>query len=158
MNVDGAELSSALIVAVGEYACAIPIDHVAETMRPLSIEPIAGTPRFILGVSLIRGAPTPIVDLSMLLEDRARATSYERLVTLKLREQRIAIGVDVVVGLQRLDSTQFDALPPILRDARTDYIAAIGSLDAQLLVVLRASRIIPEEVWASIRAGTEATR
>jgi purine-binding chemotaxis protein CheW len=154
--VGSAEQGLALIVAVGAHACAIPVDHVAETMRPLPIEPIAGTPQFILGLSVIRGAPTPIVDLAMLVEGRARAASYARLVLLKVGAQRIAIAVDVVVGLRRLDGAPLDSQPPILRAVHTDYIAAIGSLDAQLLMVLHASRIIPDQAWADIRAGAAA--
>ena len=57
------ERSPVLIVMAGARACAIPLDYVAETMRPLPIEPVAGTPGFVRGVSVIRGAPTPVVDL-----------------------------------------------------------------------------------------------
>jgi chemotaxis signal transduction protein len=38
-----------------------------------------------------------------------------------------------------------------------DIIEAIGTRDAQLLVVLRAARIVPDEVWTSL-AKAEATR
>jgi chemotaxis signal transduction protein len=48
-------------------------------------------------------------------------------------------------------------LPPILRDVAADLIEAIGTRDAQLLVVLRAARIVPDEVWTTL-AAAEATR
>jgi purine-binding chemotaxis protein CheW len=38
-------------------------------MRPLPIKPIAGTPGFVRGVSIIRGAPTPVIDLKALLDN-----------------------------------------------------------------------------------------
>ena len=62
MTVRAWERIPVLVVMVGARACAIPLDHVAETMRPLPIEPVAGTPGFVRGVSVIRGAPTPVVD------------------------------------------------------------------------------------------------
>ena len=45
----------------------------------------------------------------------------------------------------------------ILRDAAAGLIEAIGTRDAQLLVVLRAARIVPDEVWTTL-AAAEATR
>lgn len=69
----------------------------------------------------------------------------------------MAIGVDGVVGLRNLDSAQLGELPAILRDIAADLIEAIGTRDAQLLVVLRAARIIPDEVWTTL-AAAEATR
>jgi purine-binding chemotaxis protein CheW len=41
-------------------------------------------------------------------------------------------------------------MPPLLRGANADVVQAIGTLDAQLLVVLRSSRILPEEVWDAL--------
>jgi purine-binding chemotaxis protein CheW len=151
------EKSPVLIVMAGARACAIPLDHVAETMRPLPIEPVAGTPGFVRGVSVIRGAPTPVVDLKALLENGENSATYGRFVTIKLGERRVALGVDGVVGLTNLDSAQLAELPPILQDAAAGLIEAIGTRDAQFLVVLRAARIVPDEVWTTL-AAAEATR
>jgi chemotaxis signal transduction protein len=65
------ETSPVFVVMVGARACAFPLHHVAETMRPLPIESVAGTPSFVRGVSVIRGVPTPVVDLKALLENSA---------------------------------------------------------------------------------------
>jgi purine-binding chemotaxis protein CheW len=145
-----------LVVMVGARACALPLLHVAEIMRPLPIEPVAGTPGFVRGVSVIRGTPTPVVDLGALLENRANREAYGCLVTLKLGERRFAIGVDSVVGLRSLDTARLGELPPILGDVAAHLIETIGARDAQLLIVLRAARIVPDEVWATL-AAVEAT-
>ena len=157
MTVRASERSPVLVVTVGGLACAIPLHHVAETMRPLSIEPVAGTPGFVRGVSVIRGAPTPVVDLKALLENGENSAAYGRFVIMKVGERRVAIGVDGVVGLRNLDSAQMAELSPMLRDVAADLIEAIGTRDAQLLVVLRAARIVPDAVWTTLTAA-EATR
>ena len=144
-----------LIVTAGERACALPVHHVAETMRPLPVEPVAGTPQYVRGLSVIRGAPVPVVDLSSLLESRAGGTSSTaRFVTVKADDRRFALAVDSVIGICALDATQLEELPPLLRHADVDLIEAIGVADAQLLVVLRGTRILPEETWKAIEAGT----
>ena len=155
LTVRAAEISPVIVVLVGARACAFPLHHVAETMRPLPIKAVAGTPGFVRGVSVIRGTPTPVVDLKALLENSENSPSYGRFVTLKLDDRRVAIGVDSVVGLRNLDSAQLGALPPLLRDVTADLIESFGTCDAQLLLVLRAARIVPDEVWTTL-AESEA--
>ena len=153
LTVRASEISPVFVVMVGARACAFPLQHVAETMRPLPIEPIAGTPGFVRGVSVIRGLPTPVVDLKALLENSDNSPSYGRFVTLKYDTRRVVIGVDSVVGLRNLDSAQLAELPPLLRDVTADLIESFGTLDAQLLLVLHAARIVPDEVWSTLAAA-----
>lgn len=155
LSIRATEVSPVLVVMVGTRACAIPLHHVAETMRPLPIQSVAGMPNFVRGVSVIRGTPTPVVDLKALLENSENSLSYGRFVSLKLEERRVVIGVDSVVGMKHLDSAQLGELPPLLRDVNTDLIESFGTRDAELLLVLRAAHIVPDEVWASLEE-TEA--
>ena len=79
--------------------------------------------------------------------------SFGRFVTLKYDARRVVIGVDSVVGLRNLDSAQLGELPPLLRDVTADLIDSFGTLDAQLLLVLHAARIVPDEVWSTLAAA-----
>ena len=121
-------------------------------MRPLPTKPVAGTPDFVRGVSIIRGIPTPVVDLKALLENSPSISSFGRFVTLHSDGRRVAIGVDSVIGLKTLDLAQLGALPPLLVDVSAELITSFGILDAQLLLVLRAARMVPDEVWTSLAA------
>ena len=58
-----------LMCRSGAYALALPIGDVIETMRPLPIQPVLGVPSYVAGVSLIRGAAVPVVDIARLLGD-----------------------------------------------------------------------------------------
>lgn len=149
-------MSPVFVVMVGARACAFPLHHVAEAMRPLPIKPVAGTPSFVRGVSVIRGIPTPVVDLKALLDNSENSASYGRFVTLKLGDRQVVIGVDSVVGLRNLDSSQLGELPPLLRDVTADLIESFGTRDAQLLLVLRAAHIVPEEVWTTLAVAETA--
>lgn len=151
------ETSPVLVVMVGALACALPLHHVAETLRPLPIKPVAGTPSFVRGVSVIRGTPTPVVDLKALLENGENSPSYGRFVTLKLDGRRVAIGVDSVVGLRNLDLAQLGDLPPLLRDVSADLIESFSARDEELLLVLHAARIVPDDVWTTLAAAEAAS-
>jgi purine-binding chemotaxis protein CheW len=124
--------------------------HVVETMRPLPLEPIAGMPSFVRGVSIIRGLPTPVIDLGVVLG--ALGGVAERLVTLRLGPRQVALSVDAVLGVRDLDLSTIQELPPLLRGAPQDILEAIGALDDEILMVLRTGWELPNEVWQALAA------
>jgi purine-binding chemotaxis protein CheW len=119
-------------------------------MRPLPLESIAGMPAFVRGVSIIRGVPTPVVDLGAVLG--APSNAFERIVTLRLGDRQVALAVNAVLGIRDLDLSALQELPPLLGGASTDLLEAIGALDEQFLMVLRAGWELPDEVWAALAA------
>jgi purine-binding chemotaxis protein CheW len=134
-----------------DVLCALPIEHVEETMRPLAVKPLAGVPSFIQGLTVVRGVPTPVVNMASLLSgETSHAT---RFVTAKMGARRIVLAVEAVVGVVEIPLESVNALPQLLQNAALDSISAIGVLDAELLLVLRSTRLIPADVWATIRAG-----
>ncbi len=123
-----------LLCRAGERLCALPLGSVVETLRPLPIEPVVGAPDFVLGLSIIRGAPVPVVDVSRLLS--GRASSPARLVVVKAGERRVAMAVDGIIGIRPIAADQLRDLPPLLRDAGADVVSAVGTLDAEFFMVL----------------------
>jgi purine-binding chemotaxis protein CheW len=147
-------LGPTLLVATGSLRCAIPVAHVAETMRPLPVDTVAGGPAFVLGLAVIRGKAVPVVDLLSVV-GVGRTVAPSRFVVLKVGQRRVALAVGAVLGIRALDRAG-EAAPPLLRDACADVVEAIGVLDSQLLFVLRASRLLSEEAWQRL-ATLEAT-
>ncbi len=144
--------SVGLVVSVGSYSCALPLGHVVETMRPLPTEPIVGAKAFVRGLALIRGVPVPVIDLVQVI-GAAEIGTPTRFVTVRLGDRTLALAVDAVVGVRSLDAVQLQQLPPLLRGASSDVVEAIGTLDEQLLVVLRAGRILDDAMWRKVEAS-----
>jgi len=151
--VDALDRITALLVRAGDRLCAVPVAHVVEVMRPLPIAPMTGAPSFVPGLAVVRGAVVPVVDLGRLLGGRA---ARGRFVSLRLGGRHAVLAVDAVVGVRALDGWLLDELPPLLRHADGDLAAAVGVLDSELLVVLRAGRLVPEEIWQALTVD-EAT-
>jgi purine-binding chemotaxis protein CheW len=139
-----------LAVGVHTHVCAVPLMQVIETMRPLAVEPISGIPSFVLGVSIVRGVPTPVVDLGTLLGMPGGIAG--RFVTLRVGDRQVALSVDEVLGVYNLNSSTTQKLPPLFQGASRDIIEAMGTLDTQLLVVLRQGWELPEDVWQAMAA------
>ena len=131
-----------LLCAVSTRVIGLPLEHVGETMRPLPIEPMPGAPAFVSGLSIIRGTPVPVVDAGRLLEEHTARPG--RFVTVRTGDRTVALAVDAVVGVRTIAAASLLSLPPLLREASATAVAAIGTLDAALLVVLRGARLLPE--------------
>jgi purine-binding chemotaxis protein CheW len=147
-----------LLFRIGSRIGALALKDVRETMRPLPIEPLTGMPSFVLGVAIVRGFPAPVVDAGRLLNPCASpstpiiASSSARFVSLKLGERTAALAVDAVLDIRPLTAGILADIPPLLREAGAEQMAAIGALDTQLLFVLEAARLVPESVWSAIKA------
>jgi purine-binding chemotaxis protein CheW len=144
-----------LLCRVGPRLCALPLENVVENLRPLPIKPLADAPRFVLGLCMIRGAPVPVVDIASLFGERA--TEPQRMVTLGAEGRLVALVVESVLGVRSLGPDSFNALPPLLRDACGEVVSAGGTLDAELVLFLRAARIVPDAVWESLAAERSAS-
>lgn len=149
MNERGGHDGLCILCRIGASICAVPIEHVAETMRPLPVEPLAGAPSFVIGVAIVRGEPAPVVDGAKLLGGVA-SSSPGRFLAIRIGSRRAVVAVDAVLGVRALSSESIRALPPLLRGAAPEAIDEMGTLDGELLVVLGAARLIPDSVWASL--------
>ena len=144
-------MGPSLLCSVGACFCALPIEHVVETMRPLPLEPLRGAPDLVRGVAVVRGDVVPVVDAARLLG--AVATRPGRFVLLRVGERRLALAVDRVLGVQQLSASSLHELPLLLGTGPAEIVSEIGTLDTQLLFVLRAMRLVPESVWRSLDAA-----
>ncbi|PRC95178.1 chemotaxis protein CheW [Solimicrobium silvestre] len=145
-----------LICRSGVQSCGFPLEHVAETMRALPVEVFPDMLPFMFGVSIIRGVAVPVVNLAGLLGG-ATDTGVTRYVTVRLGNRLVAFAVGSVVGVSQLAADVIDGLPPLLGEADRSIVAAIGTLDSNLFLVLEASRVIPESVWQVLDARGMST-
>lgn len=151
MSTQGRELS--LLVRVQGQLCALPLASVEEAMRPQPVRTMADAPPFVRGIARIRGGPVPVIDASVLLDGAAPTATpvAPRFVSIKTNTaRRIALAVDEVLGVRAIEPDQLSGMPPLLARAGGEVVSAIGTLDAELLMVLRLSRLVPDDMWAAI--------
>ena len=140
-----------MLCRVRNLLCALPLEHVVETMRALPVEPMAGLPAFVRGLAVVRGTPTPVLDASALLcGERAPPV---RFVTIRTGQRHVVLAVDAVIGVVELPPETARTLPPLFQHAGPDALSAVGALDGALLLVLESARLVPDDVWAAIDRG-----
>jgi purine-binding chemotaxis protein CheW len=142
-----------LVCGVGSHRFAIPLRSVAETMRPLPVDPIRGAPSFVMGLSMIRGAPVPVLDAGLLLFGANRSVEPSRFVTLDLKGRQVALAVTSVTGVRRLP-VEASSLPPLLAGEPASRIEAVARLDSELHFVLNEAHLVPESIWAQLESSS----
>lgn len=138
---------SFLVFRLNTVVCAIPLKHVSEVMRPLPLDKFASLPHFYAGVSVIRGIPTPVLDLKKTLgvDDEETPSRRERFVLVDSEKQKIACLVDEVLGIEDIDPQFITKTLGFFQKANRDLITGMGTLDQKLLLVLESLVTLPEE-------------
>jgi purine-binding chemotaxis protein CheW len=167
----GADFSledAALVVNAGGTLCGIPLRCVVEIMRPLPIEPLATSVNAVVGLALVRGKATAVVDLRLLLRAAERlesssssfSSSAQRFVALRVRlrlesgahEEHVSVlRVDQVYGVHRFAAAQLASLPPLFSNTNAP-VDAVSLQGAELVLMLGTTRLIPPEVWTLVAA------
>jgi purine-binding chemotaxis protein CheW len=151
MTIHSASSNPILLCRSGAGLYALPLAHVRETMRALPLNPVPAMPDFLLGLAMIRGVAVPVLDCARLVGAAAPAR-VARFVTLALGQRQLALAVDAVIGVRQLPAADMTQIAPLLEGADPGLVQSIATLDAELLLVLRASRMVPESMWDALAA------
>ncbi|MBI4471692.1 MAG: chemotaxis protein CheW [Acidobacteria bacterium] len=148
------EMELHLVCRLKDRLCSLPIVHVVETMRTMPVQKMAQSPAFVIGVSLIRGEVTPVVDVASLLG--APESQHDRIVTVNAGGRRVALAVDSVLGVFEISTATISSLPPLLRNTTGDAVSTLSTLDHQLLHILNSARIVPDSLWEDLETQKSA--
>jgi purine-binding chemotaxis protein CheW len=141
---------SLLLVRAHSLTCAFPVEAVSEITRALPLRVLAGGPAYLRGASLIRGQPTPVIDLAVLLGGDALARPA-RYVVLRASSP-VALAVDAVTGVRVESRAALGALPRLLTHAGGEHVRSLLSLDGDLVPVIASAVVLPAEVLNELRA------
>jgi purine-binding chemotaxis protein CheW len=133
----------ALVFRAGSLLCALRLDEVIETMRPLPTRPLAGTPPYVPGITIVRGVPAPVLDVARLLAGEAVGTA--RFVAVRTEHGPVAFATGPVLGVRPTPPAGPAAYPGV----SSRLVAGVGMIGAEPLLLLQSLRVVPDEVWAA---------
>jgi purine-binding chemotaxis protein CheW len=136
---------AALVFRAGPLFCALPLDEVAETMRPLPTRPLAGTPPYVRGLTILRGAPAPVIDVTRLLTGMAGETV--RYLAVRAGRGPVACATGPVLGVRRVEVEPPDGPAVRFTGVARALIAGVGTVGTDPLLLLRGIHAVPDEVW-----------
>ncbi|UCZ53537.1 chemotaxis protein CheW [Bacillus shivajii] len=89
------QFNKAVVCRVGDEEFGFPIEQVIAIEKPQTITPVPKTPEHILGITKIRGAVTPILDLrTYLLNQHSEADERNRIILVQIEDTNVGLLVD----------------------------------------------------------------
>ena len=147
---DGSAGVASLVFRAGSLLCALPLEEVVETMRPLATRPLAGSPPWVRGLSIMRGVPAPVIDVARLLAGEQAAVC--RFVAVRTEHGPLALATGEVLGIRTtVAGGAADGRAALLTGAGAAQrlVAGFATIDAEPLLLLQGMRVVPDEVWAA---------
>jgi purine-binding chemotaxis protein CheW len=127
---------------VGRQEFAFDILQVERILRYSAPSPLPKAPDFLEGVMPYGDSAVPVIDLRKRFELQAEIREETRLMVLELDGQRIAVLVDEVLEVLRIDSTAITAPSPIVSGLAAIYIAGIVTRAGRTLIILNARKLL----------------
>ncbi|MEO8031066.1 MAG: chemotaxis protein CheW [Gemmatimonadota bacterium] len=151
MNTPGDELQF-VAFRVGPQEFAVNIFQVERIIRYERPAMLPGTPDFLEGVVRYGGGVVPVVDLRKRLSVPADHREEVRMMVLELETQRVAIVVDQVLEVLRIDAALISAPPPMVRGLAAVYISGIVAQPDRTIILLNAARLLNSEERLALAA------
>jgi purine-binding chemotaxis protein CheW len=127
---------------VGRQEFAFDILQVERILRYAPPSPLPQAPQFLEGVLQYGEGAVPVIDLRKRFELEAVIREETRMMVLELETQRVAVLVDEVREVMRVDSTTIAAPGPVLSGLAAAYIAGIVSRPGRTIIILNARKLL----------------
>ncbi len=127
---------------VGRQEFAFDILQVERILRYTAPSPLPKAPAFLEGVMPYGESAVPVIDLRKRFELAAAIREETRLMVLELDGQRVAVLVDEVLEVVRVDSTAISAPSPIVSGLAAIYIAGIVTRSGRTFIILNARKLL----------------
>jgi len=127
---------------VGRQEFAFDILQVERILRYSPPSPLPKAPQFLEGVMPYGDTAIPVIDLRKRFELDAPIREETRLMVLELEKQRVAVLVDEVREVLRVDSTAIALPGPVVSGLAAVYIAGIIARPERTIILLNARKLL----------------
>ncbi|HEX8989938.1 MAG TPA: chemotaxis protein CheW [Rhodocyclaceae bacterium] len=157
-----AEANQFLTFTLGGEMFAVGILNVKEIIEYGTLTAIPMMPAFIRGVINLRGAVVPVIDLAVRFG--GKPTEVARRTCIVIAEVRqdegrhdIGIMVDAVSEVLEIGAADIEPPPAFGARIRTDFIAGMGKVNANFVIILDILRVLSVEEMAAIATMDAST-
>jgi len=127
---------------VGAQEFAFDILQIERILRYEAPAPLPRAPGFLEGVVQYAGTAVPVVDLRKRFELEAPVREETRLMVVDLGDQKVAVLVDEVREVMRVDSTTIAAPGPVVRGLAAAYISGIITRPGRTIILLNTRKLL----------------
>lgn len=132
---------------IGEELFAIAVEDVREVIEYGRLTDVPMMPAFLRGVTNLRGAVIPVIDLSLRF---GRAATQEKkrtcivIIAVPHEDQLLTIGVivDAVNSVVAVDDHNIEATPSFGANIRADFISAMLHIQERFVIALDVNMVL----------------
>lgn len=144
----GAELFGVEVIRTREILTLVPVTRVPQT------------PDYLLGVINLRGQVVPVVDLRVKLGLPVKEVGQETcIIVMEVRvdNEVLIVGglADAVREVLELRNDQIEPPPRMGLKLRTEFIAGMGKVDEQFIILLNIDRVFESDELAVLQSAEE---
>lgn len=140
------DVKQIVVFQLGKELYGADISVVREVGQPQRVTRVPRTPKYVVGVTNLRGRVIPVVDLRQRLGlPVTAATKSTRIAVAELEGGQVGMIVDAVLEVLRVPSAQIE--PPTLMVSKvdSDYVMGVAKVDQRLIILLDLARVLVRE-------------
>ena len=139
----GINLTQLVTFKVDNELYGLEILKIQEIVRLPDITRLPKAMSFIKGVINLRGNIVPVIDLREKFGLPAkRYTKMTRAIVVEVAGKKIALIVDEVAQVLRLDSNEISEAPSLVSSVAKEFIKGVAKFEDQLVIILMIDRIL----------------
>lgn len=145
-----------LIFNLGSESFAVAILQVKEIIEYGQLTEVPMMPDVVRGVINLRGSVVPVVDLAIRFWKRPTEIGRRScIIIVELLDhddhhQLIGVVVDAVNKVTEIASADIEATPAFGSKIRTDFIAGMGMIDQNFVIILNANKVLSLDELSNI--------
>lgn len=138
-----------LVFSLGSEEYAIDILKVQEIRGYEKVTRITSAPRFIKGVTNLRGVIVPIVDLRIKFDlEKVEYVDETVVIVVNVGQRVVGIVVDGVSDVMTLGQEHMKPAPEFTQAMSSDYISGLASLADRMLVIVDIEKLLTSDEMA----------
>lgn len=129
----------------------VDIANVESIIRMQALTHLPNTPRFIDGVTNLRGEVVPIINLRKRFSMEPKEPTREtRIMIANLGGVKAGLVVDAVAQVSRITEEDMEVPPQMLQTSHSAFIRSIAHLDEHLVILLDLAKVLTVEEKESL--------
>ena len=146
-----------VIFKLGEEAFGVEIGMVESIIKMLPVTRLPQAPEFVEGVINLRGKILPVIDLRKRLAiPLSESTRESRMVVVALDGTTVAMVVDQVNEVLRVNDDIVEAPPSISQSVDSRFITGIAKIGEDLVILLDLSKVLDISETSQLTASVAA--
>lgn len=137
------ETDKHILFNLEEQTFAVHVQQIISIERSLELTQIPKTPKFMKGVTELRGVMTPIIDLRERMElGDVENSDQTRILVVQVDEMQIGMLVDQATEVKDIPASLIKQPPKLVGQIKDTFLLGVATIDDELILLLDLEQVI----------------